>query len=245
MLRLTSVAKVELAFLRCNCHTLHLVIFGSGKDANHLANIMHSMQKRMENNTIIATRVSAEQYSVIEALLGSHAVQYRSECRIAHTVSVSQTPSNNSQTESISGSVAVLCAGTSDVAVAEEAAVLLELSGVSQVTRVYDVGVAGIHRLLSNLDKFNRADVVIVCAGMDGALPSVVGGLVQAPVIAVPTSVGYGASFQGVSALLTMLNSCAPGVTVVNIDNGFGAAVSAYKMLRLKQQNKNINNDKK
>jgi len=120
------------------------------------------------------------------------------------------------------GDLLVISAGTSDIPVAEEAAVTAELMG-SRVQRLYDVGVAGVHRLLLNRDKLLSAKVVIVVAGMDGALPSVVGGLVESPVIAVPASVGYGASFKGVSALLTMLNSCAPGVAVVNIDNGFGA----------------------
>ena len=129
-------------------------------------------------------------------------------------------------------SVVVACAGTTDLPVAEEAAVTLELSGV-RVDRVYDCGVAGLHRILSALPRLRHEDVgcVIVCAGMDGALPSVVGGLVDVPVVAVPTSVGYGASLGGVSALLTMLNSCSPGVGVVNIDNGFGGAVLAMKCL--------------
>jgi NCAIR mutase (PurE)-related protein len=129
------------------------------------------------------------------------------------------------------GSLAVLCAGTSDLPVAEEAAVTAEAMG-AQVRRIYDVGVAGLHRLLAHRDVLREAEVVIVCAGMEGALPSVVGGLVGAPVIAVPTSVGYGAAFGGVAALLGMLNSCSPNVTVVNIDNGFGAAYVASMILR-------------
>ncbi len=128
------------------------------------------------------------------------------------------------------GTVAVLAAGTSDLPVAEEAAVTLEFAGIKPV-RFYDIGVAGIHRLLGRIQEIRKADVTIVAAGMEGALPSVVGGLVDSPLIAVPTSVGYGASFHGVSALLAMLNSCAPGITVVNIDNGFGAAVAAVKMI--------------
>ena len=129
------------------------------------------------------------------------------------------------------GRVAVIAAGTSDVPVAEEAALTLEFCGfVSE--RVYDVGVAGIHRLLGRVDKFRDADAVIVVAGMEGALPSVVGGLVGCPVIAVPTSVGYGASFNGIAALLGMLNSCSAGITTVNIDNGFGAAAAAVRILR-------------
>lgn len=128
------------------------------------------------------------------------------------------------------GSAAVVCAGTSDLPVAEEAASVLEACG-ARVTRVTDVGVAGIHRVLAARETFEGAEVLIVVAGMEGALPSVVAGLVQTPVIAVPTSVGYGASFGGLAALLAMLNSCADGVTVVNIDNGFGAAMAAVRIL--------------
>ncbi len=130
------------------------------------------------------------------------------------------------------GTVAVVTAGTSDIPVAEEAAVVAEAFG-AQVIRVFDAGVAGLHRILSARQEIDRADVIIVVAGMEGALPSVVGGLVGRPVIAVPTSVGYGASFNGLAALLGMLNSCAEGVTVVNIDNGFGAAAAAARILRL------------
>lgn len=131
-----------------------------------------------------------------------------------------------------SGLIAIVTAGTSDMNVAEEAAVTIETFG-GKADRIYDVGVAGIHRLLAFKDRLINADIIIVVAGMEGALASVVGGLVSVPVIAVPTSVGYGASFGGIAALLTMLNSCAPGVTVVNIDNGFGAAMAAYKMLKI------------
>ncbi len=129
------------------------------------------------------------------------------------------------------GLAAVLAAGTSDLPVAEEAALTLEFAGLP-VERFYDIGVAGIHRLFGRLEAIRQADVLIVVAGMEGALPSVVGGLVAAPVIAVPTSVGYGASFQGLAALLGMLNACSAGLTVVNIDNGFGAAVAAIRILR-------------
>jgi len=135
------------------------------------------------------------------------------------------------QPEETRGHVAVVCAGTSDVPVAEEAAVTVETFG-AHASRIFDVGVAGLHRLLAVREDLNLANVVIVCAGMEGALPSVVGGLVGVPVIAVPTSVGYGASFSGAAALLGMLNSCSPNVTVVNIDNGFGAAYSAVLIAR-------------
>jgi hypothetical protein len=140
--------------------------------------------------------------------------------------------------------VAVLCAGTSDLPVAEEAAVTAEVMGV-EVERIYDVGVAGLHRLLAQRDVLGRALAVIVCAGMEGALPSVVGGLVGAPVIAVPTSVGYGASFGGVAALLGMLNSCSPNVSVVNIDNGFGAAYVAAMIVRTKARAESSDQEKR
>ncbi|HEY9792276.1 MAG TPA: nickel pincer cofactor biosynthesis protein LarB [Candidatus Obscuribacterales bacterium] len=133
--------------------------------------------------------------------------------------------------------VAVVTAGTADLAVAEEAAIVLQAHGVP-VIRINDVGVAGIHRLLDNLQTLHSASVSIVVAGMDGALPSVIGGLLEGPVIAVPTSVGYGAAFQGLAPLLTMLNSCAAGLTVVNIDNGFGAAVAAMRLLRTIERTK-------
>jgi NCAIR mutase (PurE)-related protein len=133
------------------------------------------------------------------------------------------------------GYVLVVCAGTSDLPVAEEAAITVEVTGC-RVKTLYDVGVAGIHRLLNQQNKVEKASVIICVAGMEGALPSVVGGLANCPVIAVPTSVGYGASFKGVAALLGMLNSCASGVTVVNIDNGFGAGFAAYQMLKLAQK---------
>jgi NCAIR mutase (PurE)-related protein len=136
------------------------------------------------------------------------------------------------ETEKTGKKVAIVCAGTSDIPVAEEAAVTAELFG-SDVDRIYDVGVAGIHRLLPNIERLRKVNVLIVVAGMEGALASVVGGLVDKPVIAVPTSIGYGANFGGLSALLCMLNSCASGITVVNIDNGFGAGYAASLINRL------------
>ena len=145
---------------------------------------------------------------------------------VARTIALRQSPAGEQR-----GRIAVVCAGTSDLPVAEEAAVTAEVFGVS-VTRLYDVGVAGLHRLLAVRDQLIAADAVVVCAGMEGALPSVVGGLVGVSVIAVPTSVGYGASFGGAAALLGMLNSCSPNVSVVNIDNGFGAAYSAVLIAR-------------
>ena len=142
-------------------------------------------------------------------------------------VALRQTPANSAP----QGQIAVVCAGTSDIPVAEEAAVTAEVFG-THVCRLYDVGVAGLHRLLAVHGDLRSSHAVIVCAGMEGALPSVVGGLVSVPVIAVPTSIGYGASFAGATALLSMLNSCSPNVTVVNIDNGFGAAYTAVLIAR-------------
>ena len=170
---------------------------------------------------VLATRANPSAAAAVQAI--TPAAQYSS---LAQTLTLRQTLADSSV-----GSIAVLCAGTSDLPVAEEAAITAELFNV-KVKRVYDVGVAGLHRLLGARDQFATADVVIVCAGMEGALPSVVGGLVPVPVIAVPTSVGYGASFAGAAALLGMLNSCSPNVTVVNIDNGFGAAYTATLIAR-------------
>jgi pyridinium-3,5-biscarboxylic acid mononucleotide synthase len=200
------------------------VIFAKGKSSEHLSAIMKEINKTAPNELLIATKVDNEQYQHLKETLGEK-LHYCTKSKIAYC-------GNLQSINPLSGKVAILCAGTSDYNVAEEAARLLELSGANNLVRLYDVGVAGLNRLLSNISVIKDADVVIVCAGMDGALPSVVGGLTAAPVIAVPTSIGYGAAFGGVSALLTMVNSCSPGVTVVNIDNGFGAAVTAYKILK-------------
>ncbi len=170
---------------------------------------------------VIATRSSVAAWDAVKQMVPE--AEYHTEARIVGL--------RQSGTSSSAGPVAVLCAGTSDIPVAEEAAVTAEYLGV-KVERVYDVGVAGLHRLLAQRETLKEARAVIVCAGMEGALPSVVGGLVAAPVIAVPTSVGYGAAFGGLTALLGMLNSCSPNVAVVNIDNGFGAAYVAAMMLR-------------
>ena len=190
------------------------VIYGAGKTAEQIAAIMRALNAAGQN--AFATRVTSEQAAAVQAELPAAA--YRAEARIL-TCDVAPLPEQR-------GKIAVLCAGTSDLPVAEEAAVTAERLG-AKVERIFDVGVAGLHRLLSRLDRFADARAIVVVAGMEGALPSVVGGLTDKPVIAVPTSVGYGASFQGLAALLGMLNSCAAGVTVVNIDNGFGAGVAA------------------
>ena len=174
-----------------------------------------------QGSDVLATRVPAEAVAALLAQVPG---------AVAHPVARAITLRQSAAAEA-RGRVAVLCAGTSDLPVAEEAAVTAEVFGVT-VTRLYDIGVAGLHRLLAVRDELRAADAVVVCAGMEGALPSVVGGLVGVPVLAVPTSVGYGTSFAGVTALLGMLNSCSPNVSVVNIDNGFGAAYSAVLIAR-------------
>jgi NCAIR mutase (PurE)-related protein len=194
------------------------VIFGQGKTPEQLTEIALRIAARGDG--VLATRVSAEGSAALASRLPG--VVINELARTAHLPADEPPPPGR-------GTVLIITAGTSDLPVAEEAAVTLAATG-NCVSRVTDVGVAGIHRVLSKRDELMSASVVIVVAGMDGALPSVVGGLVRAPVIAVPTSVGYGASFGGLAALLTMLNSCAAGVTVVNIDNGFGAAVAASRI---------------
>lgn len=196
------------------------VIYCQGKTAEQVATIVGAMLKRDSN--ILATRASAEQYEAVRALTREAVFN-----PLAKTITVRKKKIKPPKTY-----IAVVTAGTSDLPVAEEAAVTAELFG-NRVERVVDVGVAGIHRLFDNMAVIRGARVVIVVAGMEGALPSIVGGLVDKPVIAVPTSVGYGASFQGLAALLTMLNSCSSGVCVVNIDNGYGAGYMASMINRL------------
>lgn len=192
------------------------VIYGEGKELEHLKTIVEDMIKRDAN--ILATRVSEEAYRAILEVT-ENAVYYKVP-RICVV--------NPKEIEKI-GKIAVVTGGTADIPVAEEAAIICEVFG-NNVDRIYDVGVAGIHRLLHNMDRIKEANVIIAVAGMEGALASVVAGLVDVPVIGVPTSVGYGASFKGLSSLLTMLNSCAAGIGVVNIDNGFGAAYLASQI---------------
>jgi NCAIR mutase (PurE)-related protein len=190
------------------------VVFGVGKTPAQVAAIAERIVSR--RHSLLVTRATPEAFEAVKAI--SPEANYHIEAR-AITLPAGDIPPGK-------GTVLVACAGTSDLPVAEEAAVTAELMG-NAVDRLYDVGVAGIHRLLRERERLHAARVIIVAAGMEGALPSVVGGLVSVPVIAVPTSVGYGASFGGVAALLGMLNSCANGVSVVNIDNGFGAACVA------------------
>ena len=197
------------------------VILGEPKTAEQISGIVAEMRRHGAN--ILVTRVDCEKAALVKK---DHAdFEYREAAR---SLLLLQEPLKQRK----GGSICVVTAGTSDIPVAEEACVVVELAG-NDVHRIYDAGVAGIHRLLHRLELLREASVIIVAAGMEGALASVVGGLVSCPVIAVPTSIGYGASFQGVAALLGMLNSCAAGVTVVNIDNGFGAGYSAVLMSRI------------
>jgi NCAIR mutase (PurE)-related protein len=201
-------------------HGMPEVVFGQGKTPEQVSAIVSTLAARASNVLVTRTdRATAdrliEEHPEAEYFAASGAVRLWRE----------RTPHGK-------GKIAVVCAGTSDLPVAEEAQVTAEVMG-NCVDTFHDVGVAGIHRLMQNRERLTEARVVIVCAGMEGALPSVVGGLVAVPVIAVPTSVGYGASFHGLAALLGMLNSCASNVTVVNIDNGFGAGYAASLMNRL------------
>jgi NCAIR mutase (PurE)-related protein len=196
------------------------VIWGPGKTPDQIAQIMAAM--RLRSPVVMATRIEPAVYAQLEEKVAG--LQYYPAARICAISPAQLEPQ-------YPGTIGILSAGTADLPVAEEAAVTAELSGF-RVQRLWDVGVAGIHRLLDNRHVITQASVLIVVAGMEGALPSVVAGLADCPVIAVPTSVGYGASFGGLAPLLTMLNSCAAGVGVVNIDNGFGAAVLAGQILR-------------
>ena len=195
-------------------------IFGAGKTPEQVVAIIGRM--RAHGSNVLATRCSRE---TVDAVLAAHPDVVHHEAARALTLIVNPP-------EPTPGYVAVVCAGTSDIPVAEEAAVTCESMGAT-VRRIHDVGVAGIHRVLEQREALLGATVIVVCAGMEGALASVVAGLVDKPVVAVPTSVGYGASFGGIAALLGMLNSCATGVTVVNIDNGFGAGAYAAIINRL------------
>lgn len=191
------------------------VVFCQNKNKEQVVEIVKRIAEK--SNDVIATRATLEIFNEVKKHIKN--VKYN---EISRTIIIKN--SKNKQLRK--GKVLVLSAGTSDIAVAEEAAIVAEAMG-SNVERIYDVGVAGLHRLLSNKEKLQEANVLIVVAGMDGVLPSIVSGLFGKPIIAVPTSVGYGASFKGIAPLLTMLNSCSPGVVVVNIDNGFGAGYFA------------------
>ena len=210
-------AKVDTDRLkRCGCAE---VIFSPGKTAGQIIHIMKAMKKAGQN--VLATRATPEQFRAVKKALP--AAVYHEMAR-AITLDVVRLPRQT-------GLVAVVCAGTSDLPVAEEAALTAERMG-ARVERISDVGVAGLHRLMAHMDLLRSASAVVVVAGMEGALPSVIGGLIDKPIIAVPTSIGYGTSLHGVAALLAMLNSCVPGICVVNIDNGFSAGVAAAMINR-------------
>lgn len=195
------------------------VVYCSGKADGHLLRIFETLYR--ENGEVLGTRASKEQYELVRESIPE--IGYDEISRILKIEKPGKTRS---------GLIAVCTAGTADIPVAEEAAQTAEYFG-NQVERVYDVGVSGIHRLLAKVDTIRRANCVVAVAGMEGALASVIGGLVERPVIAVPTSVGYGANMGGISALLTMINSCANGIAVVNIDNGYGAGYMASQINRL------------
>lgn len=225
--RIKKLGYEDLVFAKIDHHRalrqgFPEVIFGPGKTKDQILAICHRLYRA--GSTVLVTRTTEEVFQAVSAELPS--AQFNPLARTI-VIPAGEIPPTG-------GKVAVLSAGTADLPVAEEAAVTAEVMG-NEVERIYDVGVAGIHRLLDQMDKVREADVIIVVAGMEGALASVVAGMVSQPVIAVPTSVGYGASFGGLAALLTMLNSCAIGVGVVNIDNGFGAAALATAITRRKR----------
>ncbi len=195
------------------------VVYGAGKTPEQIAGIVASLRAHGQDRVLI-TRLSRDQHEILKKLTE---YDYYPEARIAIAGGMPEAEGT--------GTILVCTGGTSDIPVAEEAALTAEFLG-NRVVRCYDVGVAGLHRLMSHMDDVMSARVIIAVAGMEGALASVVGGLADCPVIAVPTSVGYGASFGGISALLSMLNSCASGVSVVNIDNGFGAGYQASMINR-------------
>jgi NCAIR mutase (PurE)-related protein len=227
--RLATLPFEDLGHSRVDHHRslrtgLPEVIYAAGKTPQQVVDIFSSITA--DGVDVLTTR--ADQ-AAADAVLKLHPTAIYNVA--ARTIALRQ-----SKSEQTVGHIAIVCAGTSDLPVAEEAAVTAEIFG-TQVTRIYDVGVAGIHRLLAVRDTLLTANAVVVCAGMEGALASVVGGLVGVPVIAVPTSVGYGSSFGGTTALLGMLNTCSPNVTVVNIDNGFGAAYTAVLIARASTRN--------
>lgn len=222
LLRIKTGPFEELGYAKVDTHRgvrqgVPEVIYGEGKTAEQVAGIIGAMQKNGQERVLI-TRLSSEAAETVAETLP---VRYHREARIG-------TLGDFPHPDGI-GKIVVATGGTSDIPVAEEAALTAEFLG-NEVIRLYDVGVAGLHRLLAYKEEIMRASVIIAVAGMEGALASVIGGLADCPVIAVPTSVGYGASFHGLSALLSMLNSCASGVSVVNIDNGFGAGYLAGRI---------------
>jgi NCAIR mutase (PurE)-related protein len=195
------------------------VVYGAGKTPDQVVGILRALHEKHPERAVLATRLAPEALDVVSRALPEASIDL-----VARAVTLGPLPETH-------GIVAVVSAGTSDAPVAAEAALTVAVHGAA-VDRIDDVGVAGLHRLLGVRERLDAADCLVVVAGMEGALPSVVGGLTGVPLVAVPTSVGYGASLGGVAALLAMLNSCAPGVTVVNIDNGYGAGVHAARVAR-------------
>lgn len=202
------------------------VIFGAGKRVQEVVKIVEAML--FNNQNVLVTKATPEMFESVYQI-DSRAV-YHQLAQIISIIQDSPLLTQGTKTTTSTSSVLIITAGTSDLPIAEEAAVTATIMGTN-VDKLYDVGVAGVHRILNQKEKIDLAKVIIVIAGMEGALASVVGGLVDVPVIAVPTSVGYGASFKGLAALLAMLNSCAPGVVIVNIDNGFGAGYFASRII--------------
>jgi NCAIR mutase (PurE)-related protein len=230
MLVMRNLPFEDLGFARLDTHRqlrngFTEVVFCLGKRTEQIVSIMENLARR--ESPVLATRASPEIFDAIKKVLPE--AEYN---ELGRTIVIQRQPLPKRP-----GNILVVTAGTADLPVAEEAAVTADVMG-NRVDRLFDVGVSGIHRLLADLERIQSASVLIVVAGMEGALPSVVGGLVKRPVIAVPTSVGYGASFGGLAALLGMLNSCASGVTVVNIDNGFGAGYAASLMNSLSEDGK-------
>ena len=230
--RLSDLPFEDVGFAKIDHHRalrtgMPEVIYGAGKTDAQIVEIFSRMARH--GGDVLSTRTTASAATAVRAEIPA-AVYHET----ARALTLRQQP-----VPAFPDTLAILCAGTSDLPVAEEAAVTGELLG-HKIARIYDVGVAGLHRLLAHRPTLLEARVIIVCAGMEGALPSVVAGLVSAPVIAVPTSVGYGASFGGIAALLGMLNSCSPNIGVVNIDNGFGAACLAHAILNSKSRKESL-----
>ena len=230
LLRLKEKPFEDIGFAKVDLHRplrqgAAEVIYGAGKTPQQIAGIVRVMRERGQG-PILITRLSPEASGIVGQLCAPATVlDYHEEARVGIVGAIPQPDGI--------GRIVIATGGTSDIPVAEEAALTAEVLG-NQVSRLYDVGVAGLHRMLAHMDDIMDASVIIAVAGMEGALASVIGGLAGCPVVAVPTSVGYGASFGGISALLAMLNSCASGVTVVNIDNGFGAGFFASRVNHMK-----------
>jgi NCAIR mutase (PurE)-related protein len=226
--RLERLPFVDLRYAKVDTHRqlrtgMPEVVYAPGKSVEQIRGIVRALLAE-PGGPVLVTRASPDVFGGLRGIAPSAAYN-----ELGRTIVV------RAEITAPIGSVGVVTAGTSDLPVAEEAAATLEAAG-AKVDRIVDVGVAGVHRLLAESDRLRDADVLVVVAGMEGALPSLVGGLVPCPVIAVPTSIGYGSSFGGLAALLAMLNSCAPGLAVTNIDNGFGAAVLAIRILRTRSQ---------